>query len=143
VTAAESLFVGQRVMPLLPVTERLWYGDSRLEIKLPPRGLLLRLLCIGQSYTPGTGAILGRVMSPDGAPAPKLGVQASWASNRNENANVLKEVETRDDGRFAMCGVPLGQDVRLRASTRRTAVDIVVHIRDTATPVLVTLTPRA
>ena len=110
--------------------------------KLPPRGLLLRLLCVGQSYAPGTGVILGRVLDPDGAPAPKLGVQASWASNPNEKANVLKEVETRDNGHFAMCGVPLGQDVRVRASTRHTAGDVVVHIRDNATPVLLTLRPR-
>ena len=144
VSAAESLFVGQRVMSALPISARLWQGDTRLEVKLPPRRLILGLLCVGQSHVSGTSVILGRALSPDGEPASRLSVIASWSSNTTAKLDVSKTVDTRDDGRFVVCGLPPGQDIHLRASTRRTAAEIVVRTGGTdATPVLMTLRPRA
>jgi hypothetical protein len=143
VSASESLFVGQRVMAALPVATRLWEGDSRLEVTLPPRKIILGLLCIGQSHVPGTGVILGRALSPDGEPEPGLSVIASWASNASGTLNVSKSIDTRDDGRFVICGLPPDQEIHLRASTRHTAAEIVVHTRGAdAIPLLLSLAPR-
>jgi hypothetical protein len=83
---------------------------------LPPR-MIVAARCRGQAMPPFTGALLGRVVDASGAPVADAAIEVSW---RQPLDSVVKDrpdraLKSDEGGRFAICGLPIGSIVTLRA----------------------------
>lgn len=91
-----------------------------------PRRYAVAARCKGQKLAPESGVLLGRVVDLSGEPVAATSIEVRWTSL---TANAGRQRSDRsltadDDGRFAVCGVPLGATVRLRAAGDGQATDV-------------------
>lgn len=142
VFAVEGVFAGTGLVGSLPVNARTRGADTQVELVLPSRRAMLRTLCAGKPYTPGSGVIIGHATAADGSPADGVRVAASWAPPEPE-PDISRSVETGAHGQFVICGVALNRGVRVRASTRHESADVVLDVRGSdVIPLDLALKPR-
>ncbi|MDB4876844.1 MAG: hypothetical protein JWM41_3290 [Gemmatimonadetes bacterium] len=85
--------------------------------------------CHGQVIPDGTGILLGRVTDADGGAVLSARIEAHW-SQTSPAADQLKPDRTADvddDGRFAVCGAPMTQPVRLHGVSDAGTADMRVE----------------
>ena len=80
--------------------------------------------CEGEHKAAGTGALLGRVVDQAGAPMPDVLLDAIWRPDAALGSRPDLETRSDDSGRFAVCGAPLGAEVRLHALSPGAAADV-------------------
>ncbi|MFI5227955.1 MAG: carboxypeptidase-like regulatory domain-containing protein [Gemmatimonadales bacterium] len=80
--------------------------------------------CEGQRKPDGTGVLLGRVVNQAAAPIADVQLDAIWRPGAD--LATRPDLETRSDssGRFAICGAPLGDVVRLHAVAPGSTTDV-------------------
>jgi hypothetical protein len=98
---------------------------SYLEFLMPTVGELLQQVCSSDLVTPGTGALVGRVVDQSGTGWQSTTVRVTWSDvdflgTPGLGRSFLQdrdglEVSTAPDGAYAVCGAPTG--VRLSVST--------------------------
>lgn len=92
-----------------------------------PRRSVVAARCKGQKLAPESGVLLGRVVDPSGEPVAEASIEVRWTP-RPPNAGTTqrpdRSLTADDDGRFALCGAPLGATVRLRAAGDGQATDV-------------------
>ncbi|HEU4786877.1 MAG TPA: carboxypeptidase-like regulatory domain-containing protein [Gemmatimonadaceae bacterium] len=92
-----------------------------------PRRYTVAARCKGQKLPPESGVVLGRVVDPSGEPIAEASIEVRWTPRPADNAarqRPDRSLTGDDDGRFAVCGVPLGATVRLRAAGGGQAIDV-------------------
>ena len=92
-----------------------------------PSGQIVGGRCRGQSMPAQTGALLGRVVDVSGAPQSEVRIEAVWSGSASEDARGAKPdrvTKSDDEGRFAICGAPLGGVVRLHAASGAQSADV-------------------
>ena len=98
---------------------------AELEVWTPSASTLYERICPGSSAGDGEGAVVGvtRDVATGGA-VPGVEVQASWSVplGRSGARGVYQSVHSDEEGRFAICAVPLDGPVRLQASGSADAV---------------------
>jgi hypothetical protein len=104
--------------------------DRGAEIKLffHPRAVILQQICVGQSYSPGTGVVLGQVLGTGGTPLANARIDV-WRRIQSGNVELFRQEEggaAGEDGRFVICGTPLDQQLRIRATYTRESGEILV-----------------
>ena len=84
--------------------------------------------CEGQAPPAGTGVLFGKAVDPSGAPAPAVTIKATWTRAERDTASFDsrpdRELESDEQGRFAICGAPLGRTVHLHAGATAAATDV-------------------
>ena len=102
--------------------------DADIRLLLHPRSEILAQLCPGQSYASGTGVVLGRVVGTGGMPLAnaKIDVWRRIQSGRIELFHQEPGGSAGGDGRFVICGVPLDQVLRVRATDTRDSGEIMI-----------------
>lgn len=119
--AAMSLVQGQRLVDVS--------GGDHLEasiLVLPPR-MIFANRCKGQPMPAHTGALIGRVTDVSGAPVANASISATWSTPEDSVAGDPKPdraVQSDEDGRFAICGVPIGATVRLHGGRDAQSADV-------------------
>ena len=113
---------------------------TRLDtVQVPSRAAALDALCRAQhanAPTPRTAVLLARAVDTDGAPIRDLELHADWLANVivgpagiAGGVRAARAIRPRDDGRFALCGVPRDRGLVLsawRGSTR--LADTTLHL---------------
>ena len=104
-------------------------ADDHLQahILVPPIHRVVATQCDPQPAPPGSGALLGRVVDEAGAPMADVAIDATWTPRAaGDPTDPQPDRETRSDetGRFAICGAPLGKQVRLHAARAGTSADV-------------------
>ena len=92
-----------------------------------PRRYTVATRCKGQKIPPESGVVLGRVVDASGEPIAEASIEARWSPRPTDSParqRPDRSLTADDDGRFALCGVPLGATVRLRAANGAQAVDV-------------------
>jgi protocatechuate 3,4-dioxygenase beta subunit len=92
-----------------------------------PRRYTVATRCKGQKVSPESGVTLGRVVDASGEPIADASIEARWSprpSDSTARQRPDRSLTADDEGRFALCGVPLGATVRLRAASGGQAVDV-------------------
>jgi protocatechuate 3,4-dioxygenase beta subunit len=90
-----------------------------------PRRYTVTTRCKGQKFAPESGVLLGRVVDPSGEPVAAASIEVRWTSPASAGRpRPDRSLTADDDGRFAVCGVPLGATVRLRAAGDGQATDV-------------------
>jgi hypothetical protein len=84
---------------------------------VPPR-YVVAARCRGQKVAPENGVLLGRVVDLTGEPVAAASIEARWTPHSAADGKQRpdRSLTADDDGRFALCGVPLAATVRLRAA---------------------------
>ena len=109
----------------LPPIERtvVLTGTDVIEVVLatPSLGAFQQGRC-GTPLPDGFGILLGEVRSPEGEAVARAGVSARWEELRLgrgllERTPMATVDSTSADGSFVLCGVPIGDDVVLRATS--------------------------
>jgi hypothetical protein len=104
-------------------------GGDHLEasiLVLPPR-MIVANRCRGQSMPAHTGAVLGRVVDESGSPIVGASIRAAWHEPGDSAAAGAKPdrvVKSDEDGRFAICGTPVGSVVTVRAESGNRSADV-------------------
>ena len=91
--------------------------DAEIRVIFHPRATVLQMLC--ESYRPGTGVVLGRAFGADGSPLPHARIDV-WRRYLASNVELFRQDpggKAGDDGRFVVCGTPLDQHLRIRATS--------------------------
>ncbi|MDB4888966.1 MAG: hypothetical protein JWL61_821 [Gemmatimonadetes bacterium] len=104
--------------------------DRGADIKLffHPRAVILQQLCAGQFYSPGTGVVIGQVLGIGGTPLANARIDV-WRRIQSGNVELFRQEEggaAGADGRFVICGTPLDQQLRIRATDTRESSEILV-----------------
>ena len=104
--------------------------DRGADIKLlfHPRSVILQQLCVGQSYVPGTGVVIGQVIGSAGSPLANAKIDV-WRRIQAGNVELFRQEEggaAGEDGRFVICGTPLDQRLRIRAGDARESGEVLV-----------------
>lgn len=92
---------------------------------IPPR-MVVGNRCRDQSMPPHSGAVLGRIVDESGAPVADASIRAAWRPPGDSGASGEKRkrsVKTDDEGRFAICGMPIGADVTMHAASGSRSAD--------------------
>ena len=96
-------------------------GDHlEASILVVPRQQIVGSRCRGQPMPARTGAMLGRVVDASGTPLSDIRIEAAWSEPASPDAagpRPDRVTMSDDEGRFAICGAPLGGGVRLRATS--------------------------
>jgi hypothetical protein len=103
--------------------------DADIHIVYHPRSEILVQLCESQTYRAGTGVVLGRVVGTGGLPLAHAKIDV-WRGIRSGNVEVFSQEpggSAGEDGRFVICGTPLNQKLRIRATDARESGEIIVH----------------
>jgi carboxypeptidase family protein len=85
---------------------------------------LVQNQCEGEHKAEGTGALLGRVVNQAGTPLPDVLLDAIWRPDAALGSRPDLETHSDDSGRFAVCGAPLGAEVKLHALSPGAAADV-------------------
>ncbi len=104
--------------------------DRGADIKLlfHPRAVILQQLCRGQSYSSGTGVVIGQVLGTGGTPLANAKIDV-WRRFQSGNVELFRQEEggaAGEDGRFVICGTPLDQQLRIRATGTRESAEVLV-----------------
>jgi hypothetical protein len=102
--------------------------DADIRLLFHPRSEILAQLCRGQSYQPGTGVVLGRVISTAGTPRANAKIDM-WRQIKTGNIELFRQEPSGSvgsDGRFVICGVPLHQQLRIRATDTNESAEILI-----------------
>jgi protocatechuate 3,4-dioxygenase beta subunit len=94
-------------------------GTGRADLQLTSVAAASADRCRGSPSVPGETAILiGRVVRPDGRPAPRADVRAVWTIPRGAYRRTLEGFGTTADeaGAFTLCGIPVDRVVVARAT---------------------------
>ncbi len=89
-----------------------------IRLHLHPREVLLGHLCQGQASGNGTGVILGRAVTSAGVAMANAEIEL-WRQVTAANVELFRNEPggiAGKDGRFVICGIPLGGKIRIRAS---------------------------
>ena len=92
-----------------------------------PRRYTVAARCKGQKALPESGVVLGRVVDASGEPIAEASIEVRWSPRPADNAarqRPDRSLTADADGRFALCGVPLGATIRLRAAGGGQAIDV-------------------
>ncbi len=94
-------------------------GDVRVSLATPPKATYQRAAC-GTPPAADQGALPGEVRGPDGAPVAGVGVATRWTETAigvgTFGRRLVASVDTSNAaGLYAVCGVPVGSEVALRA----------------------------
>jgi hypothetical protein len=91
-----------------------------------PRRSTVATRCKGQKFAPESGVLLGRVVDLSGEPVAAASIEVTWTSPVATTGRPRpdRSLTADDEGRFAVCGVPLGARVRLRAAGDGQATDV-------------------
>jgi hypothetical protein len=131
VVASDSTLAAEGVSRIVAPTVGLFDpGDTRLSIRMHPRRDVLPLICPANSYKPGTGVLIAHTVQPDGAPAAGAKVEVTVRQLLVATDTVARAQtrsgEAGDDGRFVICGAPLTQAMRVRATKDGSEASVVV-----------------
>jgi Carboxypeptidase regulatory-like domain len=102
--------------------------DADIHIVYHPRSEILVQLCQGQTYREGTGVVLGRVVGTGGVPLANAKIDI-WRRIQTGNVELFHQEAggaAGADGRFVVCGAPLNQKLRIRATDARASGEIIV-----------------
>ena len=92
---------------------------------VPPR-MIVAARCRGQSMPAQTGAVLGRVTDLSGDPVAGASIEATWrrpADAGEARPKPDRVVKSDEEGRFSICGAPIGATVRLHATSESRTAD--------------------
>ena len=95
-------------------------GSSAIAMLATPSLAAYQLAACGTELAPEMGILIGEVRGPDGAPMPGIGVSTRWSETRigvGQFERILfAAVDTSNAaGLYVICGVPVGNEVALRA----------------------------
>jgi hypothetical protein len=104
--------------------------DRGADIKLlfHPRSEILQQLCQGQTYSAGTGVVIGQVLGTGGVPLANARIDV-WRRIKTGNVELFHQEPggaAGEDGRFVICGTPLDQQLRIRATDTRQSSEITI-----------------
>jgi hypothetical protein len=82
--------------------------------------------CHGQPVPSGTGIVLGRVADPQGGAVLSAHIEAMWnqAPTTSDKPKPDRAIDVDDDGRFAVCGAPVANPIRLHGSSEVGVADM-------------------
>ena len=92
---------------------------------LPPR-MIVAGRCKGQATPAGTGALLGRVVDTSGVPVADASIEAAWHQpddSATANTKPDRAVKSDEEGRFAICGLPIGSSVTVHSVSGSRSAD--------------------
>ncbi|MEO5818682.1 MAG: carboxypeptidase-like regulatory domain-containing protein [Gemmatimonadaceae bacterium] len=129
VLATDSTFASSG----LSRTSHYWVNLDRehvedIKLVFHERAEILQQLCLGQSYAPGTGVVIGQVVGTGGLPAANAKIDV-WRSIKSGNVELIRQEAggaAGEDGRFVICGTPLDQQLRIRATDARESGEIII-----------------
>jgi hypothetical protein len=129
VLAADSTFAPSG----LSRTSHYWVSLERgrpedIKLFLHPRSEILQQLCQGQTYSVGTGVVLGQVLGTDGMPLANAKIDV-WRRVKSGNVELYHQEDggtAGADGRFVICGTPLDEALRIRAAGTRESAEMIV-----------------
>ena len=133
VVASDSALAEQGVGRTVPTRVPLLAGgDQAYELRLHPRSEVLPLICPANSYKPGTGVLMARVLNSDGTPASNAVVevvveQLIIASDTIARPQVRRGT-AGDDGRFVICGASLTRPLVVRATLGGESASVAVDM---------------
>lgn len=121
VAASDSALAEQGVSRMVPVRVPLLRpGDAAYALEMHPRSDVLPLICPANSYKPGTGVLMARVLRSDGTPASaarvEVVVQQLIIANDTVSRPQVRTGTAGDDGRFVICGATMKRPLVVRAS---------------------------
>jgi hypothetical protein len=102
--------------------------DADIRLLFHPRSVILEQLCQGQPYAAGTGVVIGQVVGFGGLPLPNAKIEV-WRRIKAQKVELFHQEPggtAGEDGRFVICGTPLDQVLRIRASDARESGEIIV-----------------
>jgi hypothetical protein len=114
-------------------TSRYWVyvdrdRDADIELVFHERAEILQQLCVGQSYSAGAGVVIGQVIRAAGLPAANAKIEV-WRRIKSANVELIRHDSSGtagEDGRFIICGAPLDQQLRIRATYTRESGEITI-----------------
>ncbi|MEO8337648.1 MAG: carboxypeptidase-like regulatory domain-containing protein [bacterium] len=102
--------------------------DEDIRLLFHPRAEILQQLCQGQTYSAGTGVVLGLVLGTGGIPLANARIDV-WRRIQSSNVELFRQEpggSAGEDGRFVICGTPLDQQLRIRASHTRESSEVTI-----------------
>ena len=106
--------------------------DADIRVLFHPRAEILQQLCAAQTYHEGTGVVIGRVVTAGGLPVPNARIDL-WRRIKTANIELYHQEiggHAGDDGRFVICGTPLDQPLRIRATGTVASSDVLITWKD-------------
>lgn len=126
VTAADSELTGVGIVQGRRAVDVRGGDHLEASILVVPRRAIVAGRCKGQPMPAQSGALLGRVVDASGAPLSGISIQAAWTEIANSGAappRPYRVTKSDDEGRFAICGAPLGSPVRVHAASGSLSAD--------------------
>lgn len=114
---------------------------TRLDFALPSGRTLRAAACPGLAFTPGTGAVIGRVVDADtDAPLVDARVAVAWRETTIDKKTLTPQVAERSGavatdslGRYRLCGVPTDDWLVVQVQRgERAGTDVRVMVPDSA-----------
>lgn len=102
--------------------------DADIKLLFHDRVEILQQLCLGQPYSAGTGVVIGQVVGVGGLPAANAKIEV-WRRIQAGNVELHHQEPggaAGEDGRFVICGSPLDQQLRIRATDSRESGEITI-----------------
>ncbi len=102
--------------------------EEDIRLLFHPREEILQQLCLGQSYSAGTGVVIGQVIGIGGVPLANAKLDI-WRRITSGNVELFRQEPggaAGEDGRFVICGTPLDQQLRIRATDTRESGEITI-----------------
>jgi hypothetical protein len=99
-----------------------------IKLFLHPRSVILQQLCQAQTYSAGTGVVIGQVLGTGGMPLANAKIDV-WRRITSGNVELYHQEgggTAGADGRFVICGTPLDEALRIRASGTRESAEIII-----------------
>ena len=106
--------------------------DADIRIIFHSRAEILEQLCAAQTYQQGTGVVIGRVVNAAGLPFPNARIDV-WRRIKTSNIELFHQENggrAGEDGRFIICGTPLDQPLRIRATGSVASSEVLVDWKD-------------